>query len=377
MSNLLTFLSLISIPLFLWLIDVYVSLSSRRKSYEFSGNRHADFTVLVPIYGHVRYLENAEYLSQYGGNVLLCTTGGETAEFNRGLKKIAKKYGFNIFFASWSSAQNPSSRATSGTIRDRLIRDALDNVTTEFVVPLDADSVSIEPIAVAVGELQALDGDIASVKLVPTNGDQNGLTRLQKFEYRIAMDMRFVVPWLVSGACQIAKTSVLKDIMNRHSLFFQGNDVEIGLIAKKRGYKVVHIPFEVHTALPSTFKAWYRQRLAWGGGEFRLFIINFRIILQHPFFWIYGAFIVILALPLRYISVMQFNLSLAVILALYVSLVTALHWKHKNVWLAMMPIYTIVLSLVLVPLGAVWYFYMAIKDKNMGIIKPNRKSRVA
>ena len=53
--------------------------------------------------------------------------------------------------------------------------------------------------------------------------------------------------------------------------------METGLIAVARGYKVGHIPFEVLTAVPPTFKGWFRQRLAWAGGEFRLFIHELQV----------------------------------------------------------------------------------------------------
>lgn len=373
MDAILFALALLITPLLLWLIDAFVGFSTRKTQYTFSNNHHDDFTVLVPIYGRVSYIENAEYLAQYGDRVMFCTTGGETPEFNAELLALADKYNFRVFFAAWSNSGGAKKRATSGTIRDRLIRDALAQIETKYVVPLDADSVTVEHIGVAVGELEARNGDIASVKLIPTNHDHNWLTRLQKFEYRVAMDMRYIVPWLISGACQVAKTTVLRDVMNRHSLFFQGNDVEIGLISKSLGYKVVHIPFEVHTALPSGLYPWYRQRLAWGGGEFRLFIVNFKFILQHPFFWIYGALLVILALPLRYIAIASLSWSLAIVLGMYLLLIIGMHWKNKNAWLALLPPYILITSLVMVPLGAVWYFWMAFKDKNMGVIKPHRQ----
>lgn len=369
METVVSIIAILAIPFLFLLIDVYIGISSRWKKYTFRDTHHHDFTILVPIYGQIKYLENVEYLSQYKKQVLLLTTGNESKEFMKSLRSIARKHKFKIFVANWSSRQDLNKRSTSGTIRDRLIRDGLDKVNTVYAVPLDADSITIENISLAVGELVEEKGDIASVKLVPSNGNLNWLTRLQKFEYRIAMDMRQVAPWLISGACQIAKTAVLKDVMNHHSLFFQGNDVEIGLLSKKLKYKVVHIPFEIHTAVPSTLKSWSRQRLAWAGGEFRLFIVNFKYILQHPFFWVYGAIIVIIGLPLRYVAMLSHSMTLIVILALYALLVFAIHWKYRNVWLIFMPAYMLVSSLVLVPFGLIWYIIMAVKDQNMGIIR--------
>jgi hypothetical protein len=372
MDIILTTLAILAAPLFLYAIDAYISVTSRKKSYKFRSTHHHDFTILVPIYGRIEYLENEKYLSQYGNHVMLVTTGNETKSFMRSLRKIAEKHSFQIFIADWPSEQDLNKRSTSGTIRDRLIRDALKTVKTEYVVPLDADTITQEPISIAVGELIEEKADIASVRLIPSNGDKNWLTKLQKLEYRISMDMRYVIPWLVSGACQIAKTKTLEDIMDRHSLFFQGNDVEIGLLAKHLGHKIVHIPFEVHTALPDKVKPWLRQRLAWSAGEFRLFIVNFKYILKHPFFWIYGAVIVILAFPLRYLAISSHSLSLLIVLGLYVALLFAVHWRYKNTWLLAMPAYTLFVSLIMVPLGILWYIGMAIKDRNIGLISVRR-----
>ena len=34
----------------------------------------------------------------------------------------------------------------------------------------------------------------------------------------MAMQIKFVAPWMLSGACDAARTEVLADVMNRHSL---------------------------------------------------------------------------------------------------------------------------------------------------------------
>lgn len=359
------------IPLAVVILDAVAGFRAGNRKYTFGTVANDDFTILIPIYGHIRYLENVEYLSSYGDKVMLCTTGGETDEFNRALDAIALAHGFSIFRAMWSQQQNVNKRATSGTIRDRLIRDALQMVETTYVVPLDADSTTAQPMQVLAGELERTGADLASVRLVPTNTGSL-LGRLQRLEYRLAMGFRFAVPWLVSGACHGAKTVVLRDIMNRHSLFFQGNDVETGLIAKRRGYKVMHIPFDVLTSVPDRLKPWFRQRLAWSGGEFRLFFVNARFILHHPFFWFYGGVVAIAALPLRWMSITTFSWSLLVGLSLYMLLAIWLY-RGKHGWMLLMPFYALFSSLVMTPLGIIWYFVMARKDRNFGVIKPNRQ----
>lgn len=370
------FISLLLIPLIAVFIDGVAAFRSRNKKFEFGNIYAGNFEVVVPIWGNIKYLENVENLRQYGSAVILCTTGDETAEFYRDLQAIADDTGFRIFRdESRGTTRAQTKRSTSGAIRDRIVRNALRTVVSEkHVVALDADSIINRPISLLVGELARRNLDIASVKLVLSNPEQSLLTRLQNFEYRLAMQMRFITPWQVSGACHVAKTSALRDIMNSHSLFFQGNDVETGILAVEKGYKAGHIPFEVKTEVPSGFKAWWRQRLAWAGGEFRLFIANPQLVVRHPFFWCYGAIIAIAMLPLRWWSVLHPGWPLACTLVAYIGLVLFVHWKTRSWWLLLMPFYCLLQSMVLTPLGVLWYFKMAVQDGNLGFIRSNKKS---
>jgi cellulose synthase/poly-beta-1,6-N-acetylglucosamine synthase-like glycosyltransferase len=375
---LLTLIALLAIPLVMVLVDTFGGLRASRKTYTFAApTGEQDFEVLVPIWGKIDYLENVEYLRQYRARVILCTTGDESADFYTALTAVAARSGFRIFRDAPTAAETTRTatnkqRATSGTIRDRVIRNALLTVVrAPYVIPLDADSTTTAPISQLVSELVRQNLDLASIRLVPRNS-AGLLAKLQRFEYRLAMQFRFVAAWMVSGACHVARTEVLRDVMNHHSLFFQGNDVETGLIATERGYAVGHIPFEVQTTVPATVGAWWRQRLAWAGGEFRLFIINIRFGLKHPFLWTYGAVIAILAFPLRWWFLTSPAWALLVGLGLYFALAIYLHLKSRSGWILLVPIYTLFSSLILTPLGIIWYFRMALADNNFGIIRPHR-----
>ncbi|MEQ7006791.1 glycosyltransferase family 2 protein [Actinopolymorpha sp. B17G11] len=377
MGWLIILAAVVLLPLLAVAVDAIAGLRSRNKEYEFGDVRSSDFEVLVPIYGSVTYLENIDYLSQYGGKVLLCTTAGETQQFYDELYRICFQNNFRLFVATFGRTDNVHKRSTSGTIRDRLIRDALPLVQASYVVPVDADTTTTAPLDALVGELERKGYDLASVRLVPQNTDTL-LARLQGYEYRLAMQFRFLATWLVSGACHVARTAVLTDVMNRHSLFFQGNDVEIGLIARLRGYRVGHIPFEVPTVVPASFKAWVRQRLAWAGGEFRLFVVNFRYVVRHPFLWIYGGLVTIALFPMRWLAFagpgekVLYCTGLVATLALYVALVLRLHWRNRSWSLMVMPLYMLATSMIMTPLGIAWYCWMAWKDRNAGVIHPDR-----
>jgi glycosyl transferase family 2 len=362
-------------------IDGFAGVYSRDRKYLIGNVRCEAFRLLVPIWGDIRYLTNTSALARYGHRVTLCTTGDETELFYAGLHRVAAEHGFEVFTdeprARHRKARGPQARSTGGTTRDRLIRNALATVTEPYVIPIDADTVANRPFEMLAGEVQRRGLDLASVRIVPANPRASVLTRLQALEYRLAMQIKFVAPWMLSGACHAARTEVLADVMNRHSLFFQGNDVETGLIADARGYRVGHVPFEVLSDVPERLRPWLRQRLAWAGGQFRLFIVNFRFILLHPFMWIYGAGVTYLALILRWQSFAHSTWRVPAAAAGYLTLVLYLylHRGRGKWWALAMPFYTLVLSFILTPLGLVWYTKMAVGARNWGLIRPNRRLR--
>ncbi|HTW00933.1 MAG TPA: glycosyltransferase family 2 protein [Streptosporangiaceae bacterium] len=362
-------------------IDGFAGVYSRDRKYTFGNVRSDAFRLLVPIWGDIRYLTNVDALAPYGPRVTLCTTGDETDLFYAGLHRIAAEHGFGVFTdeprARHRKARGQQARSTGGTTRDRLIRNALAIVTEPYVIPIDADTVPARPFEMLAGEVQRRGLDLASVRIVPANPRASLLTRLQTLEYRLAMQIKFVAPWMLSGACHAARTEVLADVMNRHSLFFQGNDVETGLIADARGYRVGHVAFEVLSDVPERFRPWLRQRLAWAGGQFRLFIVNFRFIVLHPFMWIYGAGVTYLALILRWQSFAHSTWRVPAAAAGYLTLVLYLylHRGRGKSWALAMPLYTLVLSFILTPLGLVWYAKMAVSARNWGLIRPNRRLR--
>jgi hypothetical protein len=158
-------------------------------------------------------------------------------------------------------------------------------------------------------------------------------------------------------------------------LFFQGNDVEVGLLADALGYKVGHLAFDVPTRVPSSARAWMRQRLAWAGGEFRLFIVNIRLSRRHPFFFFYGAVLVIALIPGRWITLAHPTRLVFLVLLAYVIAVVCKNWKHRDVALFVMPVYALFSSVVVCAFGPLWYARMAIADRNAGVIRPAPVSR--
>jgi len=336
-----------------------------------------DFEILVPIYGDLRYLENVEYLRAYGRRVLLCTTTQERREFDEALNRLAAQNGFRVFRAHVPGRRStPGQRSVSAPVRDVLVREALATVSATYVVCIDADTTTEKPLQLLVGALASNELDIASVRLLPSNRGSL-LAKFQGHEYRMAMRMRRLYPWLVSGACHVARTSVHYEIMQRHSLFFQANDAELGMLAQAMGYRVGHIPFDVPTTVPDRVKPWFRQRYAWVGGEFRIYFVNMQLALHHWYFYIYGAGIVTLLAPFRWMTVIQHPWMLVLVYLAYLLTFYALNWRTRDASLLLLPFYTLFQTLFLVPLCALSYLSMAFAHHNFGRIRPGAQRDLA
>jgi len=375
MLDVIVIVAWVLVPLVSVAVDIVPSgRAGHRKvcDIEKSTTSNEDFEILVPIYGSLRYLENVEYLSEYGKRVVLCTSTDESEEFDQGLAALAVLHGFRIFATHVPGRTVSAGRkSVAAPVRDLLVREALATVTATYVVCLDADTITEQPLQLLVGTFAANDLDVASVRLVPSNRNTL-LARLQGHEYRMAMRMRRLYPWLVSGACHVARTNVHYEIMQRHSLFFQGNDAELGILADVMGYRVGHIPFDVPTTVPARFTPWWRQRYAWVGGEFRIYFVNGRFFPRHLYFYIYGALIVTLMAPLRWVVVLDHPPVLVVTYLAYVASFVVLNWRTRSWDLLLLPFYSLIGTLVLVPTCVVSYLSMAFAHHNFGVIRPNR-----
>ena len=373
-------LLLLAWPALAVIVDGVAGVRAHGLQYKFGKVTQENFRILVPIWGNVKYLTNADALHDYGSRVTLVTTGDESPEFYQQLHQVALAHDYEIWHDKPTGAAAQKRRATGGTTRDRLIRGVLATVTEPYVIPLDADSFPSRPLGQLAGELDSRGLDIASVRIMPGNRNESVLTRLQYFEYWLAMQIRFIAPWLVSGACQMARTPVLLDVMNHHSLYMQGNDVEIGLLSESRGYRIGHIAFEIRTDVPAKFTPWLRQRLAWAGGQFRLFIVNIRFIRRHPFMWFYGAGIATLGLVFRWqIFTGPPRPLLAAAAGGYIALVVYLYLRRGggNGWVLAMPFYVLLSSFLILPLGPIWYVKMSRAAHNWGVIRPGSRVRPA
>ena len=86
-STAVYFVPLLLLPLCLSFVDFVTAIRAGRKGGCTRIDRTLsewDFSILVPIFGDLRYLKNLDFLAGYGAKVVLCTTSGESAEFRGG-----------------------------------------------------------------------------------------------------------------------------------------------------------------------------------------------------------------------------------------------------------------------------------------------------
>jgi cellulose synthase/poly-beta-1,6-N-acetylglucosamine synthase-like glycosyltransferase len=185
--------------------------------------------------------------------------------------------------------------------------------------------------------------------------------------------MRRIMPYLCSGALQISTREAHRTIMRRHSMFFQGNDAEMGMLGQALGFRVGYLPFDVPTRVPDRLGPWLRQRLAWAGGEFRLCVVNLPLIRRHPFLMIYQGVIVILLFPLRWYALLHPGYWLFAMFFVYISTVSIINWPDRDLSLLAYPLYGLVISTVLAPLGIITYLFMVAQHRITGVIRPGRR----
>ncbi len=389
------------------LIDFIVLVRARFKDHHEVHDytkEDLDYTILVPIFGNMSYLRNVDFLRQYAKHIVLCTTTKENNEFNIDIERVAKENGFRIFrsqvpLASALQKPNPwklftntlHAKVTTVSVkedapvdirinreiaRDEIMRDSFAAIKTGYCIFLDGDTVAEKKLFKLVHLVRELDFDLASVRVLASKKDTI-MEKLQSVEYDLAMDARKIYPWLTSGACMVAKTAVIKDIMQHHSLFFSGGDIEIGKLAGILKYKVGHVRFEFYTDVPSTFRAWFKQRLAWFGGGFRHAIVNLhRYAWRHPLFYFYNTVLVYGLLPLRWYEVIKHPWVIPVLILLYWFLIYAFQWKTRKLFFLLFPFYALIQTLILVPLGAYVYIRMALHSSNVGLIRLRHKKIV-
>jgi cellulose synthase/poly-beta-1,6-N-acetylglucosamine synthase-like glycosyltransferase len=321
-----------------------------------------DYTILIPVFGSRRFFEDRSAVESLKQHILVCVevTPPEMAAFADELEQE----GWRVFRGRVSGVCTP--RLLWGALHARGV------VNTTYVIRLDADSCTTGEIAKYVAAMRRDGADICSCKVHvahPTTQAQ----KFQALEYRMAMLSRHFRPMLTSGACYFAKTDALRAILDRHSFWFAGEDVETGRIARALRMRVRHLDLEVLTEAPATWRALLRQRRLWWAGNFRHSIVNFDKNLVHMPSWaVYYGLLVWAGLFFKWYSLATFpdartaGLSLLALWGLYAAITFVSNLQVATWRMLIFPPYALFQCLLMPIVGIVLYPVFCIRAGGFG-----------
>lgn len=335
------------------LLDGQNLLAPYRRIIEPTDECSDDFTILVPLYGDPRYLRNEEYLERYKPNVLLVinTAVRVMVEF----ADLKESQGWRVARVPVHDKHSPA----------QMIIEGLAQVTTTYAIRMDADTISVEHPGRAVAAMAADGAELCSVKVVPTERGTMA-ERMQGVEYDISMLGRHNRPWLTSGACMIGRTDSYRRIMERHSLYFYGEDVETGRIAKYLGMRVGHIDFLVRTEVPQTFRALFRQRRGWWCGAFRTTVVNADKNLRFPLWSLYYLVLVWMLASGKMNAAFTEPTVLPTLILAYVGLTLVANWPVRSRWMLLFPVYSLVQAVVMPGFGLSRWIGLLVSTRSHG-----------
>ena len=315
----------------------------------------ADFTIIVPLFGHPRYFDRRAQLLRYQPNVL-----------------VALEVGTPLMAAFADELESEGWRVNRILIESPnpalLVRACLPAVRTTYTLRLDADTSVGDDIAQAVAAVEAAGADLCSIKCAVANRT-NAVTKFQALEYRMAMLARHFRPWLTSGACFLGRTDALIRIMNLHSLWTPGEDIETGRTALALRMRIRHLDIVVETDAPDTWPALFRQRRLWWAGTFRHWWINMdRNLLQLPVLTAYYLAAIWVSLYFKWwtlISLHELVYTMPLVIVSYVVVTAISNVQVLSPWMLVFPFYSLAQVLVMPPIGAAFYFVVSLIGRGL------------
>jgi cellulose synthase/poly-beta-1,6-N-acetylglucosamine synthase-like glycosyltransferase len=320
-----------------------------------------DYTVLVPIYGSPRYLQNLNFLERIKPNVVIVV---ETS--SDGMQSFADALAAD----GWRVHTVVCEQRPPGPPEMLLSALRRGVVTTEYVLRLDGDSYCDDPASIgqAVTCLARHGVDLSSVRVLPSKRETL-FEKLQGVEYDISMLSRYYRPWLTSGACHIARTRVMRQCLEHHSGWFPGEDTEVGRVARHFCFKVEHCDLVVYTDVPESFRPWFRQRRAWWAGVFRHAIQNFDINLRYSLWIFYYVFLVWITLSGKWLSFVTAYEAVPLIVLAYTGVTFLASWQVRSRWMIPYVYYALFQVLVMPIVGTAFYLWLCVKRKKIGRYK--------
>jgi hypothetical protein len=136
-----------------------------------------DFTILVPIFGDPGYFRNGDYLARFKQHALLAVNV-DSPTMARFVAEL-RADGWRVHEA----------HLTGRVSCPELVFDALQKVTTRYVIRMDGDTVSREHPGRAIAAVREAGADLCSVK-VTVSRRETLIEKLQAVEYDMSMHGR-------------------------------------------------------------------------------------------------------------------------------------------------------------------------------------------
>jgi hypothetical protein len=307
-----------------------------------------DYTFVVPLFGHPRYFRNGKYLSRFRDRTVLAVNL-DTPEMER-FADQAEAAGWRVHRA----------RIAGRVSCPTLVRAALESVDTTYVIRIDGDTFSVVDPGRAVAAAARGNADLCSVRVLVSRRERL-IERMQAVEYEMSMLGRRNRPWMTSGAAMIARTASLKHILDHHSGWFPGEDLETGVIANHFVMRVRHVDFVFLTEAPDTFRSWFRQRRMWWSGSFRMAFVNADQTVRYPITFAYTACAVWILLLGKWSELMHPRTAFQVVpllILIYTALSVLSNWEVRSRWMILVPYYALFQALVVPAFGAVHYLML-------------------
>ncbi len=329
-----------------------------------------NYLILPTVYGDVSYLQNLSFLKKYNRQTVICTTKYESPQFYRALRKICRQNGLRYIAVDVPKSRSKPLKNPYAIYRGAFVSGRLKVRKDTPCLLMDADTYALSNVNNLARAFEASGYDVASLRCEASK-PKNLIEKLQAFEYKLAMDGRNMDPWLTSGACNISRAGALKRIFKSHSNFFVGGDIEIGKLAQIMGLKIGHLDFTFYTAVPSTFKEWFKQRVMWFSGGIRHHVINVSSFSWWHFFLLfYNSLLIYLLLPIRWLEFINLPLLAPLIIIFswtYIYLLVGP--KNWRVEYLALPLYSFVQTMIILPLAMFKYINLAWTHKSLGLLK--------
>ena len=321
-----------------------------------------DYTLVIPLYGDPRYFADRRLIERHKPNVLVACDVGPS---------VMQQFANQLEREGWRVQRSIHAHPTA----PMLIKSALDEgaISTAYTLKVDADTVVPEGIDRAIESMRRDGADVCSFKCGVLD-PRSLCEKLQAQEYAMAMLSRHHRPWLLSGACYAARTSLFREVLARHTLWLFAEDFEFGRIARHLHLRVRHLEFTVYTQVPSGWRELWRQRsVGWWLGSFQHNWVNLdHNVLLTPVSSFYYVGVVGLGFWLRWWPLAHLTdwpylmLYLGTMFGAYTVLLFAANWRVRSVWLLLMPYYSFFQSTLMTPIGLVNYARHAVRIRSLG-----------